>query len=76
MAKTRSYGEDWNAYVRDWKEYAAREPGARKDQEFVYPGDEWGNQEEWDRVANRYLLLLLPDDDQGIAVELGGGSGK
>jgi SAM-dependent methyltransferase len=74
MAKARSYGEDWDEYVRHWRTYVKGEPRSVTPESLAYPGDEWGRPEEWEALAERYLLPYVPPG--GMAVELGQGSGK
>lgn len=74
MPKARSYGDDWDEYVRRWEQYARLEPTNRSREDLVFPGDEWGRPEDWRAHAERFLWPYLPAD--GTAVEIGPGSGK
>lgn len=76
MTKVRSYHEDWDEYVENWKVYAGREAGGEGNRTLAFPGDEWGTPASWDRVAETFLLPYLPREGKGIAVEIGQGSGK
>jgi len=74
MAKPRSYRDDWDEYVGRWEQYARQEPTNQGRTDLVYPGDEWGNPADWRAHAERFLFPYLPPE--GVAVEIGPGSGK
>lgn len=76
MNKQRSYSDDWDEYVRNYKIYSEKEPTNNHRSDLIYPGDEWGKPDEWKRYSNKLLLPFLPEDFSGIAVEIGQGSGK
>lgn len=76
MTKKRSYHDDWDSYVENWESYASKEPTNKGRNNLLYPGDEWGDKKNWDRIINTYLRPYLPDNSTGIAVEIGSGSGK
>jgi SAM-dependent methyltransferase len=75
-SKPRSYHADWDTYVENWDFYATLEPSNRNRTDLALPGDEWGTEKEWERITNMYLKPCLPKDSNGIAVEIGQGSGK
>jgi len=76
MKRVRSYHGDWDTYVENWEFYSTLEPTNRNRADLVFPGDEWGTKKEWSRITNTYLKPLLPKDSNGIAVEIGQGTGK
>jgi hypothetical protein len=76
MKKNRSYADDWNEYVKNFTEYAKKEPTNKGRTDLIYPGDEWGTPETWSAFADKFLNPFLPKDGTGIAVEIGQGAGK
>ena len=75
MKKVRSYSQDWDEYVDNFARYSELEPASKGRKDLRYPGDEWGTQEMWSALADKFLKPFLPQVD-GIAVEIGQGSGK
>ncbi|MFN7966746.1 MAG: class I SAM-dependent methyltransferase [Acidobacteriota bacterium] len=71
--KRRTYGGEWDSYVRAAREKIKNEgvPGDHT----VWPGDEWADAANWERIFQTLLADKLPRASTRF-VELGQGSGK
>lgn len=64
MSDTNIYQEHWDYYAKNMKREGE-----------LWPGDEWGNPDTWDRLF-KTLFLANGSADWRRAVEIGPGSGK
>lgn len=68
--KKQTYGQLWDNYVAESFPRLQKE-----DQRLTWPGQEWGNENSWQRIFDK---LFVPAGVEGwqAAIEIGGGSGK
>jgi hypothetical protein len=66
-----------DVYARNWDKYVQQHFPKVKERrpDLAWPGDEWGNQNQWTTYFERLIADSLPHDT-AWALEIGGGAGK
>lgn len=66
----QTYGELWDRYVAE-----AFPRLQQSDNRLTYPGEEWGNEQSWERIFQK-LFVASGVAGWDAAIEIGGGGGK